>query len=163
MNSKQTAIEIRKRLKAKGWGPKQISVTSSRSSSVRVEIKDLTIDPDYVDGLTNDLERVSRCERTGEILSGGNLFISVSLDYFSIEKARETDLYREVSEAVNRTISEIEKDGTGKNVFPSVSIFKERHYFQIHQWDNPHRYSGKTFNRHELVRALYLARLRNQI
>ena len=82
-----TAIEakrIRTELKARGISTKQVSVRThnySMGSSLNIRIKDPKGLKSLVEKIANESERVSRCEVSGEILSGGNRFVFV--DYAS--------------------------------------------------------------------------------
>ena len=82
-----TAIEakrIRTELKAQGISTKQVSVRThnySMGSSLNIRIKDPKVLKSLVEKIANESERVSRCEVSGEILSGGNRFVFV--DYAS--------------------------------------------------------------------------------
>lgn len=72
---------LRAAYKRRGWTRTAISVRNdsySMGSSMRVEIKRADLVTDYAEAerLANAGERISRCEMTGEILSGGNRFVS---------------------------------------------------------------------------------------
>lgn len=74
------AAEIRKLYKAKGWTSRQISVRSAPctySSSIDITIKDPTIPMGPVKKIAAEFESIRRCEASGEILGGGNTFVSV--------------------------------------------------------------------------------------
>ena len=84
MSAKEIAAEIRKDLKKLGYTPRQVSVRSeyfSMGSSVSITVKDITCDFDAIDRIARSYERIRRCEYTGEILSGGNTYVSVSWDW----------------------------------------------------------------------------------
>ena len=80
----QAAKAIRNALKAEmGITSKQVSVRSSSfsmGSAIRLTIKDLTVDFKRVKEIAKEKEEVSRDQATGEILSGGNQHILLSLD-----------------------------------------------------------------------------------
>lgn len=81
---------IRKELKAKGYTTKQVSVRQHSSRYdyvVDVTIKDVVnVNPDDVHAIVKKYEKFDRDERTGEILQGGNTFISVEYDYSELER-----------------------------------------------------------------------------
>lgn len=80
-----TARTIRTAIKKElGYTSKQVSVRCSNfsmGSSVDVRIKVRGIDVEAVDAIAKRDEKIHRCERTGEILSGGNRYISTSYDW----------------------------------------------------------------------------------
>jgi len=73
---------IRKTLKdSYGWSSRKVSVRAesfSIVSAIRVEIKDPSVNFQVVEAVANGKERVRRDEYSGEILSGGNRYVSVS-------------------------------------------------------------------------------------
>lgn len=76
------AAVIRAAFKAKGWNSRQISVRTdyySMGSSINVEIKDAAIPYYEAEAIAEGKERIDRCELTGEILSGGNRFVHVTM------------------------------------------------------------------------------------
>ena len=71
------AKTIRANLKAAGYNQKRVSVRSnsySMGSSVRVEVKDPTADFKLIERIAKGEESYSRCEASGEILSGALSF-----------------------------------------------------------------------------------------
>ena len=76
--------EIKKALKQAGFDTKKISVThkwAGYSEVYRVSVKDKTINLDEVRDVTKRFEEYEVDERTGEILAGGNTFVSVQYDW----------------------------------------------------------------------------------
>ncbi len=86
--SKEMAQEVRAELKALGITNKQVSVTS-KHGNIRCEIKDLTVNKKLVEDIAGKHESIRRCEFTGEILCGGNTFVSVEFDWYAIEEAEK--------------------------------------------------------------------------
>jgi hypothetical protein len=86
----ESARLIRSELKARhGWTSRQVSVKSdsySMGSSIDIKIKVPGISIAAVEEVANGQERIHRCEHTGEILSGGNRYVSVSLDWELIKR-----------------------------------------------------------------------------
>lgn len=82
MNAKEAASDIRATLKKQhGWTSKQVSVVSdvySMGSTVRVMIKDPAVNIEDVKAVAEPHESIRRCEMTGDILSGGNMYIHVN-------------------------------------------------------------------------------------
>ena len=84
LSTTEHAAEIRKELKTKhGWTSRQVSVRAeyfSMGSAIRVTIKDANVIPSIVEAVANRAEDISRCSYTGEILSGGNRYVTISYD-----------------------------------------------------------------------------------
>lgn len=90
----EAAGRIRAALKARGWGPRQVSVRSrsySMGSSIDVAILGLAVPFAEVARIAKEEERVDRDDR-GEILSGGNRFVSVDHDPLALVSLAETIL-----------------------------------------------------------------------
>ncbi len=76
------ADKIRANLKASGITSRQVSVKSenySMGSSIRVVIRDLSIAYGFVESIAKGSEKIDR-DDSGEILSGGNRYVSVDID-----------------------------------------------------------------------------------
>ena len=85
-----TAQRIRKALKAElGTNNRQVSVRADGGLGATVTIKDLSLDWAKVHEIAHSFERIRRCEITGDILGGGNTFISVSYDWQILKAARD--------------------------------------------------------------------------
>ena len=81
MGLKEKAVEIRKALKAKGWGPKEVSVRCefySLGESLHVVIKSAAVPIEPVKEIAKTAEHVRYCQYSGEILGGGNTYVHVS-------------------------------------------------------------------------------------
>ena len=92
MTNKELGAKIRADLKAAGIPARAVSVRVSDagySTSVRVNIKDISIDRAVVEKIAYRHRDVSYDERSGEILSGGNTYVWVDYDYDTIRNARE--------------------------------------------------------------------------
>lgn len=78
MSTTDTAKQIRSDLKSQlGLNSRQVSVKKTPGGAVRVKILVPTVSIDAVKKIACRYERVSHCEATGEILSGGNTFVFV--------------------------------------------------------------------------------------
>jgi len=78
--STQAAAKIRANLKAAGYNRTRVGVRAdnySMGSSVYVTVKDPTADFAAIEEIANQERSISRCEFSGEILSGGNTYIHV--------------------------------------------------------------------------------------
>lgn len=96
--TKEAAARMRKELKAAGYNSRKVSVRTdyySMGSSIHVTVRARGVDGATVKAIANAGERIDRCEITGEILSGGNLF--VHFDYCGkLLKEIEADISAEV-------------------------------------------------------------------
>jgi hypothetical protein len=93
----EDAAQIRAAYKRHGWSSKDISVRArsySMGSSIDVVVKRPGIPLAVVKGIAETCEKIDRCEITGEILSGGNRFVSVTVDWQALKPIRETLLPR---------------------------------------------------------------------
>jgi len=77
VTTKEIAKEIRKKLKVLGFKRGQISVTAPNVYSVRVTLKDRSINIDPIEKMCKQFESYRRDQATGEILQGGNTFVFV--------------------------------------------------------------------------------------
>lgn len=101
------AAEIRAAYKARGWSNRKVSVRAeyfSLGSSIHVEIKHPEVDETEATRIAEEAESIRRCEITGEILSGGNRYVSVSHSP-ECEKAMAAPYVEAVEEAL-RTLAE---------------------------------------------------------
>ena len=79
MNTKEKAVALRKSLKALGYGPRQVSVRTeffSGGSAINCKVKAPEVDFTKVEELADSYKEIRRCEITGDILSGGNCYVS---------------------------------------------------------------------------------------
>lgn len=83
MNTTEHAAAIRATLKRRhGWSSRDVSVRAdhfSMGSAIRVAIKNPDVPFDTVQGVANAAEDIRR-DASGEILSGGNRYVTVSYD-----------------------------------------------------------------------------------
>ena len=80
MTTKELAVKIREDLKQRGYNSRKIGVRyefCGYSSVIHVMVKDDNIDIEEVRGWLKKYESIDRDERTGEVLQGGNTYISV--------------------------------------------------------------------------------------
>jgi len=74
------AQQIRNDIKAAGYSLKAFSIRTRSTGSVTIAIKDAAIPADKIKGIARKHEVVRRCDGSGEILSGGNTFISIGYE-----------------------------------------------------------------------------------
>jgi hypothetical protein len=89
MNVKETAKQIRKELKEK-FPFTKFSVRCERSGSINVSWTDFPTEK-AVEEVVSKYEQVQRCEVTGEILSGGNLFVFTRQEWTEEMKKKIVD------------------------------------------------------------------------
>jgi hypothetical protein len=93
MDTKERAKEIRRLLKSKlGANSRQVSVRTdyfSMGSAINVVIKDAKFELADVEAVTEQFETIHRCELTGDILGGGNTYVTVQYDMEVKKERRE--------------------------------------------------------------------------
>ena len=81
LTTTERARAIRKELKkAHGWTSRQVSVRKdsySMGASIYVVIRDASVSKSDVEAIANKQQSVRCCEASGEILNGGNIYVSV--------------------------------------------------------------------------------------
>ena len=103
MNTKEQAAAIRAEYKRKyGWTARDISVRIdlySMGSSIDVRIKNPSVNFEVAKQIAKGAESISRCEISGEILSGGNRYVSVSYSHEAADviKARYADVLNDAA------------------------------------------------------------------
>jgi len=100
--------QVQEALKQAGYNRNQVSVKRSRGSYT-VSLKTFSIHPDTIKPIVQSFERIHYCQASGEILSGGNTFVSIQYDWKDILKLKESNFYRlcaaEVIDAMERVRS----------------------------------------------------------
>mgnify|MGYP001236011733 CR=1 FL=1 len=82
----EIAKSIREELKRKQISSRQVSVTSeyfSMGQAVRVSIKNESVNPELVKSIAEPYSRIDR-DSFGEILGGGNTYITIDRNGYSI-------------------------------------------------------------------------------
>ncbi len=77
---KEIAVKIRKLLATEGIPARSVSVRSD-GNSVDVTIKDAAVGSDKIRAIAGQFEKIDRCPASGEILSGGNTYVSTKHDW----------------------------------------------------------------------------------
>ncbi len=135
MTATESAAMIRKALKRDhGWTGRQVSVRSeyySMGSSIHVRIKDPSVNPALVRKVAGCHQRVRRCEISGEILSGGNMFVNVSWDHDVLRTMSAQ--YLDAVETAERAITHasiVPVDGTpfGVGLDNGLHLWGESHH-----------------------------------
>lgn len=105
---------IRERIKNElGYNSKQVSVRSSYcgySSETSITVKDLSCDFEAIEKIANSFEKVDYDQYNGEILSGGNTYISVAYDWGVLHQAEEKEI-----ENAEKAINEADLENEARN------------------------------------------------
>lgn len=115
----KTKEQIQAKLKEMGYNAKMVSV-SVRHSSVTVTVRNASINPTVIENAVKGFEQISRCEASGEILSGGNTFVGVAVSE-EVEKIWAGQFMLQVEEA----ISKMTDDRTGVTIFGNYVLFMQ--------------------------------------
>jgi copper chaperone CopZ len=120
----EAAAEIRGKLKKLyGITSRQVSVrcaSFSMGSSLDVTINDPAVDIREVRNVADSKEKISRCEMTGEILSGGNRYLDVRYGKKAAEAFAAAN-----AEALAKLVSNLPAVGSGTSG-PEVEIDGKR-------------------------------------
>lgn len=79
-SSKEAAARLRAALKAEGYNARDVSIrveSYSMGSTIHATIRSAAVPEGTVREILESAERISRCEITHEILSGGNRFVEL--------------------------------------------------------------------------------------
>jgi hypothetical protein len=131
----QDAATIRQALKAKGITSRDVSVRAesfSMGSAIRVVIKSPRVALGLVETIANQHESIDRCPITGDILAGGNRYVSVNYDRDTVKIMADRYLA-----AVNDAAVELVKAGDN-SLIPVAGTFymigRGRHGSGIAVW-----------------------------
>lgn len=106
LSNKERSAAIRAELKKLGYNSRQISVRSGNcgySSYSTIRILDLSIDIKLVEEACLKFNDVDYDERTGEILEGGNTYVSVEYDWKTLAIAEDEQMPK-----VEKVVAELE-------------------------------------------------------
>ena len=113
MSITDKASEVRKALKEElGLSNRKVSVRGSYcgySDALDVTVKDLMVDIKKVEKIANKFYDVDRCERSGEILQGGNTYVTVKYDW-EVEREHEKK-YNTVASMIYKSFEKERKTG----------------------------------------------------
>lgn len=119
MNNNQ---EIRSELKKLNITNKQVSVTGDRGS-ISIRIKDISVDEKAVSQIAKKFEKISYCEVSQEILSGGNTYVSIQLDWKYESALKKTEEFLALKAEVEKALATIEGNA-GVEIRPGFVVFK---------------------------------------
>lgn len=107
------AVALRQTLKRTlGYTSRDVSVRAD-GSALRVVIKRVTIAREKVEALARPYEAIHRCDITGEILSGGNRYVTV--DYSQAAQDVLTATWRD---AVDQAVRALDREDALGNLMP---------------------------------------------
>jgi hypothetical protein len=138
------AAEIRAELKrAHGWTSRQVSVRAeyfSLGSSIDVVVKDPTIPLPTVKAIAERAESIRHCEVTGEILGGGNRYVSVTYSHAALDA-----IATRYADAVQRAVDAVEM---GSNMLQPVDgtpfLVGRPNEYRITLWEDSYRCESNT-------------------
>lgn len=137
LKAKQTRDEYKRR----GWTARDISVRTSLfagGSSISVEIKNPSIPLDVATEIANENESIRRCEFSGDILSGGNTYVSVGYSWACEQKMAE----RWVGRVEDAMIAHAELGDEGRTRLLRITdhcmIGRASNGFGFQIWSTPH-------------------------
>jgi hypothetical protein len=144
MTTTEYAAQIRQALKRQhGWSSRQVSVRAeyfSLGSSIEIVVKDPSIPLPAVKAIAQRAESIRRDEMTGEILGGGNRYVSVTYSH----EAQEI-IGRRYADAVQRAVLAVDP---GSNVLRSVEgtpfLVGRPHEHRITLWEDAYLTEGST-------------------
>lgn len=137
---KTKAQEVAAKLKAIGITSKQVSCRSN-CSSIRCSVKDLSIDLEVVKSIAMEYQKIDRCEYSGDILSGGNLFVFVDYDYQVEAATRKSDKFLQLFNIITDKLIQL-KDNQCADLFGAIT-YKHPEGCLVLKWD------GKNETKHE--------------
>lgn len=108
---KTTAQQLRSALKTKGITSRQVSVRQHNFSDVKVTIKS-QCSYHTVQEIASGFRRIHRCELTGEILCGANIFINIGF-CSKFEKELGSKYLPHLEAAINDMRHQITENGSG--------------------------------------------------
>lgn len=158
MTRSEKTKAIRQELKRRyGWTSRQVSVRGqpcTYSGSIDVTIKDPSVPLPLVEAVANQYKSVRRCEYSGDILQGGNTYVTVEYDRELIER-----LATPVVEAASDEPGVSVEVGAGYSICRVNDRYKPdtQEYFWFHG-DDPN--NGKhAWNKHCAAEGLVIHRL----
>lgn len=106
--TKEAAARMRRELKAAGYNARKVSVRTdyySMGSSISVTIRARGVDFSKVKEIAQGGEQIRRCEISGDILSGGNLFV-----HFDFSRKLRNEIEEEIRAEVDAGFAAMQAD-----------------------------------------------------
>lgn len=142
---KEIIQSIRAEIKEAGYTSRQVSV----KNGILITVREASVNVDAIEKIAKKYESISRCEASGEILSGGNTYVNVSIDD-EVKKEWAAPYADKIMAAVNR----VTEDGIGEDVVEGYTIFRRRGFlFSITWWneDGGGKTIGNEFDCHSAI------------
>lgn len=125
--------EVAAKLKAIGITNKQVSCRSDYSA-IRCSVKDLSIDLEVVKSIAMDYQKINYCEYSGDILSGGNLFVFVDYDWQVEAATRKSDKFLQLLNTITDKLAQLE-DSQCADLFGAIT-YKHPEGCLVLKWDS---------------------------
>lgn len=135
----EAAADVRAAYKAEGWNSRMISVRAdnySMGSALRIEIKDARIPLWKARNLAEGKEEILRCEYSGEILSGGNRYVTVTVSD-DARKAKAAPYLDAVAKA-DAELQTSTGSGTLIEIIPGYCLGRGMHGMYWSLWSERH-------------------------
>lgn len=120
---KTKAQEVAAKLKAIGITNKQVSCRGDYNS-ITCRIKDLSIDPEVVERIAYEYEKIDRCEYSGEILAGGNTYVSVVYDYDTEREHSNSEKFQQLKSEIKQKLDAI-NDGKCADIYGAFAYYAQ--------------------------------------
>lgn len=117
--------ELKAKMKAAGFNSKKVSVSVKvvgYSDSIRMTIKDSSVDEKKVREIGESFRHIDRCESSGEILSGGNTYLHIGYS----DSARD-EIYTKYQNDIQKAIEKLKdtKEGYGVTLLDDFTLFQK--------------------------------------
>ena len=159
LTTTEHAAAIRNTLKREhGWTGRQVSIRAehfSMGSAIDIVVKDPVIPLPVVNAVAEHAECISRDERTGEILGGGNRYVSVKYSHEAL-----VVIGRRYADAIQRAANMVEIGSTSLQRIDGPPFFLGRpHAFRLTLWEDTYiSEAGDVDRLAETVGGLMVAR-----
>ena len=159
MTTTEHAAAIRTTLKREhGWTGRQVSIRAeyfSLGSSIEITVKDPAVPLPVVKAAAQGAEHVRRCEVTGEILGGGNRYVSVRYSHEALQI-----IGRRYADAVQRAVNQVEPESNRlMKVEGTPFLIGRPHAYRITLWEDSYISENSTVDHiAEAIGCLMVAR-----
>lgn len=125
----ERAAEIRRKLKAMGFSSRKVGVKvrySMYDAVIELKLKDIALPVSKIEEIANKQEHIYECERTGEILAGGNTFVRVNYSWEAEQAAKTLPRFKDLVCAIKEAQTRAEKSECIEDI-ENYSIYKIGH------------------------------------
>lgn len=123
------AAEIRRKLKEMGLSSRKVGVSvryGMYDALIELTLKDISLPLSTIEDIANKQEHIYECERTGEILAGGNTFVRVNYSREAEKAAMTTPRFNDLVTKIKDAKERSEKHENIEEV-ENYSIYKIGH------------------------------------